>query len=530
MQEKVNISWDAALVSKIDFAMIDEPSVSSLAQALEAETKWYSSTLSAMLCQQGFLFDSLEQHCNAQMCFVAASQMLPFRESISTGNMHEPLLKTILRKCALATRTGSALDSAPDKFEDIPGLKAFFNDCSLRSSTTFENDKSHYMNITGWLAFCASIRVSFFLPRLTRSTCISCFMESAKRSYGNTLLLSFNDFCDCLLLLKDAGMCRSSASTCGRESEAVCAAEVVAFLQAVEFSSRNNHHANQKHPKQHLLADSVRLTTDVILPILKSVCDHDSETWTLNGFEIVNKVEEEKSHDDTFEKRCQLVTFRAPFDFALLVEDACLTSHPSSALALLTAQVASVAYACSCLKLNRPELAQKDHYMMNYSNSKLVFSERFIRIIAIARIQEALCYSDAQKAKALFDKYQHDMRHLPDNSRKLQKSPAREYSMKMQREQRCDSQVKGFTKIVSLEQGLVKSKRILSFEGVNRKPLDNANPKLKLHSGIRSSQAIPELPAEVIRFARFDYLRSICFTFCQETSIDHVLHKQLATN
>jgi hypothetical protein len=495
------------LISKFDVALIDDPEVSSVAIALEAETSWYPSTLSAMLCQQGFLFDSLCQHDNAQLCFAAASRMVPFHECISSENVHEPLLKIVLRKLSLASRAGSTLHSIPDTFEDVPGLKISFIEFSLNNFTASESDESAYMNITGWLAFCAKVRFQKHFPLLTRSKCITCFMESAKKSYGSTLLLSFDDFCKCLLLLKEAGIFRNTTQMSAQKSGAADVAEIVAFLQAVEFFTRAKTHVQQKHQKKHLLTASVEL------PILKSVFENESETWSLNSFEIMVKDDEKEYLQDNNENPIQLVVFRAPFCFVRSVEDESLSSHVSNALSLLTTQVASIAHACSSLKLNRPALAQKIcshlfHVMGNLPKSKLMFSDRIVQIVSIARIQEALCFSDANKAKVFFSLYQYEMRESSINSRILQKCTKRERSLKMEQEPRCNHEAPVLTtcaKFGSDEHGLVQSQRFLSGNTVDTfNKSANDNTKGKLRAVMQPLESIPELPAEIIRlFFRF---------------------------
>jgi hypothetical protein len=524
-------------VSKIDLATIESLDVLSKALLLETEAKWYSSTLSAMLCQQGFLFDSLGQYENAKLCFAAASQMLPVRGNISISTQ-EPLLKMILRNRVLAERTGSAIESLPEAFDQIPGLQKSFKEHSFASATAAKNDEISFMNITGWLAFCAKIRVHVFFPLLIRSKCISCFMECAKRSFGNTLLLSFHDFCDCLLLLKDAGMQPSSTKTCTEMSEAARVAEVAAFLQIMDFFALNKPNVQRKFQKKYLGTECGRLTVDVELPILRSVFENESETWSLNCCDImVRGTETEQSLEDGSEKPCLLVKFRAPFDFAPPVQDESLSSHVSSALVLLTAQVSSVAFACSCLKLNRPALAgqccsQALKFMAVQPNSNSVISDRFVQIISIARIQDALCSSDRHKARLFFNRYQHEMRLLC-NSRKDQKKSERGPILKLQCKTSYDEKVLGIEDMSCHSQGILESHGILTdgkLERVNRTQSASIRPQVKANPAKQSSQIIPDLPAEIIRLACSHIFLSIILTLCQKASVDPVMHQQLETS
>jgi len=214
-----------------------------------------------------------------------------------------------------------------------------------------------------------------------------------------------------------------------------------------------------------------------------------------------------------------------------------LSSHVSSALVLLTAQVSSVAFACSCLKLNRPALAgqccsQALKFMAVQPNSNSVISDRFVQIISIARIQDALCSSDRHKARLFFNRYQHEMRLLC-NSRKDQKKSERGPILKLQCKTSYDEKVLGIEDMSCHSQGILESHGILTdgkLERVNRTQSASIRPQVKANPAKQSSQIIPDLPAEIIRLACSHIFLSIILTLCQKASVDPVMHQQLETS
>jgi hypothetical protein len=506
LQDAASNSWDHASLSKIKFSTMDEPRVAALALVFETEAKWYSSVLSAMLCQQGFIFDNLNQLENAKMCFEAAGRMLPLREKVESMDPYEPFLKIILRKRVSAARTSLALGLIPDVFEHIPGLQKSFNDHSITIVSAAESDRAKYMNITGWMAFCAKYKFQVFFPSLIRSKCIGSFMECAKKSYGNTLLLSFADFCSCLLLLQKSG---NSTETEIQVSEVARVAAVVKFLDSVEFFIL------QKLPslrKRHKLFSSTEetgsLTTIVGIPLLKSVVENESETWFFNQREITVKGAE--SHD-TMNHQSILLNFRVPFEYILSLADSPPLGLPlSSALASLTAKVSSVAFSCVCLKLNCPVLAQQSclHALQLvdiHASQQPIISRRIIQIFAIAAIQEALCCSEANKAKAFFSRYLREMRIVHNDSKK---EPNSDHTSKSTSTSICSHQIATLTTSTSYPQQKSAKSRNTSLAGtsINRPTSKNIQTKGMSDTTSQFSQSLPELPTEIIRFACLDCL------------------------
>ncbi len=480
-------------MSEMNFTDIDDHFSSSLSQSFEAEAKWYPSILSALLCQQGFLFDCLGQDDNSKMCFEAACRMLPVHEKADL-DINEPFMKIILRNRMLASKTASALNHIPDSYEQIPGLQQSFDDHSV---LTPEINGSKYMNISGWLAFCAKYRFRVYFPSLIRSTCIRFFMEYAKQSYGNTLLLSFEDFCSCLLMLQRAGANQIVTDTDANSSLAARVKAVAIFLHTVEFFALIKRPVQRKCNNLFpMMKDLGCLTTNVALPILRSVVENESETWSLNRSEImVNLVELESAYNDS-DGQTLLARFRAPFDFMPPLGNKSSLSHVTSALAQLTSQVSSVAFSCSCLKLNQPKFALQGcsrafQIMEIHSRTQPAISGRVIRIASIATIQEALCCSDVSKAKTFFIRYHQDIRlDLVQN--------------------RSKDEVK--IGVVCNNQGCSDNKDYLQVtKQLNRRSSARVQHKSASVAASQLHHPIPELPAEIIRFC--DCCHSLNYRF-----------------
>jgi hypothetical protein len=485
-------------LSKINITAIDDPTVSAQALTFETEVKWYPSALSAMLCQQGFLFDSLGQNDNSKMCFEAACRMLSV-QSHASADVQEPFLKIILRNRIITSQTPSALATIPETFERIPVLRGAFDDHSATVDSSAKVDDIKYMNITGWMAFCAKYRFHVFFPTLTRSKCIGCFMETAKKSYGNTLLLSFTDFCSCLLLSRDAGIRKDLAAGNPTVSEAARVAAVVAFLKTLGFFDLKKHPVQKKHHK-FFSTECCNLTTNVELPILRSILENQSETWSMNCSEIVVlKGDESDNIEAAVSQQSDSVTFRAPVHIMLPLEDVPSSSRISNALAFLTAQVSSLSFSCACLKLNRPVLTKQGClyalHLMNIKSKNELISGRVVQIIAIAKIQQALCCSDATRTKAFFSKYHRQIRHASDDLES------------MMNESKIISsyhQVVGTSNNVFQEQRRGQSTQRIQCGPIVDRTI-HTKPAKSNFSGIpdaatKLSQAIPDLPAEIIRF------------------------------
>jgi len=496
LQDNVSLSWDEKLMSEMKFTEIDDPCVSSLSQSFEAEAKWYPSILSALLCQQGFLFDSLGQDDNAKVCFEAACRMLPVHEK-AEFDTYEPLMKTILRNRISASKSSSALIHVPDSFIQIPGLQRSFND---HSALTPEINGFKYMNISGWLAFCAKYKFRVFFPCLIRSTCISCFMECAKQSYGNTLLLSFEDFCSCLVMLQHAGTNQIVTDKDAHSSAAANVKAVSIFLQTAGFFALIKRPVQRKCNNVFpIMEESGSLTTNVALPILRSVYENASETWSLNRSEImVNWVDLESAYNDG-DRQTLLARFRAPFDFIPPLGNKSSLNHVSSALAQLTAQVSSVAFSCSCLKLNQPRFAIQGcsrafKIMEVHSRAQPGISlwGRVIQIASIATIQEALCCSDASNAKTFFSRYHHYIRL--DSVRKRSKE---EVGIEFV----CDNQGTSMDKhYLKLDNARCVQSADKTPEKVNQRKAALLQHKCVSVAASKLSYTIPDLPAEIIRF------------------------------
>jgi hypothetical protein len=494
LQDNVSLSWDEKLMSEMKFTEIDEPCVSSLSQSFEAEAKWYPSVLSALLCQQGFLFDSLGQNDNAKVCFEAACRMLPVHEKAGFDT-YEPFMKTILRNRISASKPSSALNHVPDSFEQIPGLQRSFNDLS---ALTPEINGFKYMNISGWLAFCAKYKFRVYFPSLIRSTCISCFMECAKQSYGNMLLLSFEDFCSCLVMLQHAGANQIVADKDAHFSAAANVKAVSIFLQTVEFFALIKRPVQRKCNNLFpTMEESGCLTTNVALPILRSVYENASETWSLNRSEImVNGVDLESAYNDG-DRQTLLARFRAPFDFVPPLGDKSSLNHVSIALAHLTAQVSSVAFSCSCLKLNQPRFAIQGcsrafKIMEIHSGAQPAISGRVIQIASIATIQEALCCSDASDAKTFFSRYHRHIRL--DSVWKRSKEEVRIEFV-------CDNQGTSMDKhSLQLDNARCVQSADKTPEKVIRRKAAFVQHKCVSVAASQLSYTIPDLPAEIIRF------------------------------
>ena len=505
MQDSVSFTWDGALLSKISFATIDDPNVLAQALAFESEAKWYPSVLSAMLCQQGFLFDSLAQNDKSKMCFEAACLMLPVNSEVGT-NVHELFLKMILRNRLVMSQTRSSLDTIPETFERVPGLQCAFDDYSVTGDSCAKGDGFRYMNITGWMSFCAKYRFHIFFPTLIRSKCIECFMDTAKKSYGKTLLLSFVDFCSCLLQSRDAGMFQDSAARTSIVSEAARVAAVVAFLEAAEFFVSKKHPVQRKLQKFFSSAgEFCNLTTNIELPILRSILENQSETWSLNCSEIIVANGLESENIETAVSQSASVTFRAPFALMMPLEDTSLSSGISNVLAFSTARVSSVAFLCACVKLNRPVLTKQGgsyalHLMNIRSKIQPLITSRVIQIIAIATIQQALCCSDATRTKAFFDKYHHQIRHISDDLEK-KKLPKDHLLTESKSIFGSNNQVAPVSKTKIQEQGQSRFPQSVRcgqrVHQANRTKLTN---NARIPDASQLSPAMPELPAEIIRF------------------------------
>jgi hypothetical protein len=473
-----------------------------VALIFDSEAKWYPSTLSAILCQQGFLFDSLGQNDRAKICFEAVIRMLPMRSKGECGN-HERFLKIILRNRISASRSSSALGSVPECFEHIPGLHHAFLEHSL--SCGADAARAQYMNISGWLAFCSKYRFHAFFPSLNRSKCISCFMESAKKSYGNTLLLSFRDFCSCLFLLKDAGTLSDSKKLHAHTSENVSIAAVVNLLEEIGFFVLQKQSSQRKQQKTFLLSEECGfLTTNVELPVLKSIVENESETWSLNCNDITVKGVKTECNPDEVRKQSVLIEFRLPFDFVLPFEDDSLSNDVMRALALLASQVSFVSYSCECLKLNQPALVQQGCYsglqlMAICSSAHPLISRRMVQLIAVATIQEALCSLDATKAKVFFNKYRNEIKKLL-----IDLKNERQVSDAMSKTKLCDySKNERFT-CKSIDSKEKVSSRCMPLEPTAKRINENkctvSLPKSTKEAHWSSFQSIPELPLEIIRF------------------------------
>jgi hypothetical protein len=500
MSDSVASAWDSLSLSKINLSTVDSQNISCLADVFDAEMKWYASTLSAILCQQGFIFDCLDQNENAKMCFEAAMRMLPLRGQVDTC---EPFLKTILRNRVLTSRKSSELQGVPDAFEKIPDLQKSFIEHSLASASSIESQGARFMNISGWMAFCAKYRFHVFFPPLIRSKCIGCFMESAKKSHGNTLLLSFTDFCSSLLLLEEAaGTCQHSEEVVSEEARV---AAVFKFLHAVDFFV---FHKQPQRRQQKLFSVNEKtghLTTNVVLPILRSVVENESETWSSNSHEIV--VDGVESYD-VAKNQCFQIRFRAPFDFFMRTSNHILLST----LALSTVQVSAVAFSCSSLKLNQPLLAQHGcfhalQFLDFHPRAQEVISCRLTQILAIAIIHEALCCSNLHKAKDLFSKYHREMRNISDDTKKEHTIFEHTRFSKSKCISSCCGPVGNITtctKTSFKERESVQLRNFSSGGDVNR---TNQTASTKLMQAKEMSVAesqlslvLPDLPAEIIRF------------------------------
>lgn len=504
MSDSAACSWDSLSLSKINFSTVDSPNISCLADAFDTETKWYAATLSAILCQQGFIFDCLDQNENAKMCFEAAMRMLPLRGQTDTC---EPFLKTILRNRLLTSRKSSELQGAPDAFEKIPDLEKSFIEHSLASASTIESRGARFMNISGWLAFCAKYRFHVFFPSLIRSKCIGCFMESAKKSHGNTLLLSFTDFCSSLLLLEEAaGTSQHSREVMSEEARVTA---VYKFLHAVDFFVLHKQPHRRPQKLFSVNEETGHLTTNILLPILTSVVQNESETWSSNSREIVVDGVE---NDNVAKNQCVQIRFRAPFDFFTHAADTLSNHVLLSALALITVQVSSVSFSCSSLKLNQPSLAQHGcfhalQFVDFRSRAQEVISCRLTQILAIAIIHEALCCSNPHKAKDLFSKYHREMRNVSDDTQKEHAIFEDTRFSKSKCISSCGGPVGNITtctKTTFQERESVQSRNVSSGGDINRTNETSSTKRMQAKEiSVAESQlspVLPDLPAEIIRF------------------------------
>ncbi len=477
------------------------------------------------------------------MCFAAAGQMLPLRENFETPGALEPLLKVILRQRMSVSRATSVLESVPHVFERIPGLQRSFNDHSLPIVPSADCDGVKYMNITGWMAFCAKLKFHVFFPSLIRSKCISCFMECAKRSYGHTLLMSFRDFCSCLLMLQEAALSQHSTETFAQEniashfSEADRVAAVVKLLQAVQFFTSLKQAPQRKHHHNifSMTEESGLLTTNIVLPLLKSVVENESETWTMNHREITVRGSEAC---DSVNGQSLVCRFRVPFDYLMpFARMPIPCGELSTALAVLTAQVSSVAFSCSSLKLNQPALARQgcSHALkladFNIATSKSIICDRTIQILAISTIQEALCCSEASKAKPFFGRYHREMRTMSVEPQEQQNLS--EDSKQLASTFDCDHRKatgSSSTSTSSRELDSAKLRCLVSVTKINRSSGSTSKNSQTKDAVSQLSQALPELPTEIIRFAHSKCRIQYFLHALQEIGIDSVLRQELETN
>jgi hypothetical protein len=501
MSDSVASAWDSVSLSKINLSTFDSQNISCLVDVFDAETKWYASTLSALLCQQGFIFDCLDQNENAKMCFEAAMRMLPLRGQDDTC---EPFLKNILRNRVLTSRKSSEMQGVPDTFEKIPDLQKSFIEHSLASASSIESQGARFMNISGWMSFCAKYRFHVFFPPLIRSKCIGCFMESAKKSHGNTLLLSFTDFCSSLLLLGEAaGTCKHSNEVVSEEARV---AAVFEFLHAVDFFILHKQPQRRQHKLFSVNEETGHLTTNIVLPILRSVVENESQTWSSNSREIV--VDGVESYDVETQNQCFQIRFRAPFDFYVRTSTHLLLST----LALSAVQVSAVAFSCSSLKLNKPLLAQHGclhalQFLDFHPRAQEVISCRLTQILAIAMIHEALCCSNPHKAKDLFSKYHREMRNISDDTKNQHRIFEHTRYSKSKCISSCGGPVGNVTtcnKTSFQERESVKLRNVSSGGDINRTNQASSSKRMQAKEmSVAESQlslVLPDLPLKIIRF------------------------------